>query len=114
MLGNVDEWCHDWAERYPVGSATDPWGPETGLHRIERGGSWVFDALFIRAADRPRFTPGLSDNNLGLRPARSLEPGLDRRPGHLGARSRVKGIPNRDELLDDLFAYLAAGRAVRS
>jgi hypothetical protein len=41
-------------------------------------------------------------------------PGLDRRPGHLGARSRVKGIPNRDELLDDLFAYLAAGRAVRS
>jgi len=38
MHGNVQEWCEDWNENYPKEHLTDPSGPSTGIHRIQRGG----------------------------------------------------------------------------
>ena len=41
MYGNVWEWCLDWhSESLPGGSVTDPRGPKSGAHPVDRGGSW--------------------------------------------------------------------------
>jgi sulfatase modifying factor 1 len=40
MLGNVSEWCSDFAGRYDTARASDPKGPSTGTAKVIRGGSW--------------------------------------------------------------------------
>jgi formylglycine-generating enzyme required for sulfatase activity len=75
MLGNVEEWCHDRWDDYPGGSETDPWGPRAGSHRVTRGGAWLHDSDFLRAASRGGFRSDLRyRDDLGFRPVRTLEP----------------------------------------
>src|SRR5262245_29137639 len=38
MHGNVWEFCQDFYGDYPTGHVTDPSGPESGTHRVRRGG----------------------------------------------------------------------------
>jgi formylglycine-generating enzyme required for sulfatase activity len=42
MCGNVQEWCNDWfgEKYYSVSPEKNPHGPDAGIHRILRGGSW--------------------------------------------------------------------------
>ena len=73
ILGNVFEWCHDfYQDEYPEGSATDPWGPESGAHRVLRGGSYFHPAKNSRAAPRTGGTPGSRIGLLGFRPVKSV------------------------------------------
>jgi len=44
---------------------------ESGGFRVIRGGSWYFDARYLRAAYRDRGDPQYRYAYLGLRPARS-------------------------------------------
>ena len=44
MLGNVWEWCEDWAGAYSAGSQTDPTGPSSGTYRVLRGDTWDLSA----------------------------------------------------------------------
>ena len=72
--GNVWEWCADWydARYYRNSPKQDPLGPDEGLSRVYRGGSWwYFNQVKFRAADRYGFLPGYRGDYLGLRLAKS-------------------------------------------
>jgi hypothetical protein len=67
MHGNLEEWCSDYYGDYPRGRAVDPKGPEDGLNRVTRGGSWFFAAILWRAAERRQHPPDYKNSNLGMR-----------------------------------------------
>jgi formylglycine-generating enzyme required for sulfatase activity/serine/threonine protein kinase len=68
--GNVLQWCADWydPEYYKKRSPTkDPQGPETGQHRVMRGGFWYGHAIQCRAAIRFNHNPSARYNYFGFR-----------------------------------------------
>jgi len=69
MSGNVYEWCQDWydSDYYKNSPQNNPKGPTSGSHRVFRGGSWSFDAVLCRVADRYGSSPSVSDYSLGFR-----------------------------------------------
>jgi formylglycine-generating enzyme required for sulfatase activity len=73
MCGNVWEWCHDWYldTYYEVSPETDPIGPDSGVWRILRGGSWGNLKDVARTAQRGiNRAPEYSTRILGFRVAR--------------------------------------------
>ena len=93
MLGNVWEWCSDGRRRYGSAPQTDPQGPEVGVERTFRGGSWDNSARSCRAAYRFADAPSNRDRSLGFRFIR----GQDAAGGGLeGQRKRRRRKP-RDE-----------------
>lgn len=69
MHGNVWEWVQDWYDEnyYRNSSSTDPKGASSGRLRVYRGGSWYYDAWYLRSANRFNDSPGYRDSNLGFR-----------------------------------------------
>jgi formylglycine-generating enzyme required for sulfatase activity len=70
--GNVWEWCADWfdAGYYGHSPRRDPAGPDSGTHRVMRGGSYLCHASYCRryrVAARSANTPDSSTGNLGFR-----------------------------------------------
>ncbi|WP_437636215.1 formylglycine-generating enzyme family protein [Sorangium sp. So ce854] len=69
MLGNVYEWCEDRYGGYDGAPAIDPRGPDTGMKRVVRGGSWFTTARGVRAAHRYVRHESNRISNLGFRVA---------------------------------------------
>ena len=74
MCGNVWEWIHDWyaADYYEQvsTSANNPTGPDEGVERCMRGGSWANDAGYCRTAYRGANPPDDTAWSVGFRVAR--------------------------------------------
>ncbi len=76
MAGNVQEWCADWYDRAEYkrrseGAVQDLQGPEEGSGRVQRGGTFLNAAGFVRCAGRVRGYPDLYDWLNGFRVALS-------------------------------------------
>ncbi|MDA9859205.1 SUMF1/EgtB/PvdO family nonheme iron enzyme, partial [Rubripirellula sp.] len=67
MHGNVFEWCMDWYGDYPSESVTNPMGPQSGLSRVDRGGSWDKVALDCLSSRRGRLPPSKAVRVTGFR-----------------------------------------------
>jgi formylglycine-generating enzyme required for sulfatase activity len=76
MHGNVWEWVQDcYAEYAPADGSAPP--DEPNCSRVQRGGSWISNPGFMRAANRSRGGPGLRYGSSGFRVARDLPAGTN-------------------------------------
>lgn len=77
MAGNVMEWVQDWwaGDYYRRSPARNPTGPETGEHKVVRGGSWNDDPLALRATTRTAADPRVRTRTIGFRCARAAGAG---------------------------------------
>ena len=75
MAGNTREWVQDWYDPnyYAVSSDRNPQGPEKGVVRSIRGGSWHSPLADIGTAARGRGGFALQTHGTGFRCARSIE-----------------------------------------
>ena len=79
MSGNVWEWCYDWNNSSATAgdngnsSATNPYGPASGSHRVHRGCGWCSYAYGCSVAFRGSHDPGGRHYDLGFRVVRSAQ-----------------------------------------
>jgi formylglycine-generating enzyme len=68
---NVHEWCSDWFDPgyYAVSAERNPRGPETGIRKASRGGSWRHHIKVARCAARSSIPPQFQYADYGFRVA---------------------------------------------
>ena len=73
MAGNVREWVRDWyaPDYYQYGPTSNPSGPEKGILKVIKGGSWHSFQGDIRPASRGKGGFALKTDGIGFRCARS-------------------------------------------
>ena len=74
IAANIHEWCADWHDRgyYAVSPEVNPRGPESGLRRASRGGSWRHAVTISRSAARSKIDPSFRYTDYGFRTVRSV------------------------------------------
>jgi formylglycine-generating enzyme required for sulfatase activity len=76
MCTNVHEWCSDWygADYYRSSPDRNPGGPDSGLRRASRGGSWRHQIKISRCAARSSIPPEFRYADYGFRVAADPKP----------------------------------------
>ncbi len=74
MGDNIHEWCADWydARYYARSPERNPCGPEEGVRRASRGGSWRHHIKVSRCAARSSIPPEFKYADYGFRVARDI------------------------------------------
>ena len=69
MAGNVAEWVADWYDNdyYKESPQANPFGAETGIYRVLRGGSWYNKKTDVRTFQRSYLRPNVAYNYIGFR-----------------------------------------------
>ena len=73
MSGNVWDWTSTLYRDYPYQAddgREDVASADETARRVVRGGSWTFDQLYARAADRGWYRPVFRDDDIGFRVVR--------------------------------------------
>ncbi len=75
LSGNVAEWCWDWLEigwyQQEASGLPDTRGPDEGIVRVHRGGTWANVPEFCRVAFRTGTAHTYWAKSIGFRPVRS-------------------------------------------
>ncbi len=74
MAGNVREWVEDWyaSDYYSLSPERNPRGPNTGILKVIRGGSWRSFLPDLRTASRGKGGFALKTHGIGFRCARDM------------------------------------------
>jgi len=71
MAGNISEWVADWyqSDYYStlLENVINPLGPESGIVRVVRGGSWSTNDNDVRTTNRNGFSPSTATDYIGFR-----------------------------------------------
>ena len=70
MSGNVYEWCNDWKDEYTSDDQVNPIGPENGIIKASKGGSWHSSTRSLRVSNRDDDPPEFYSHNVGFRIAK--------------------------------------------
>jgi len=76
MAGNVWDWVSDWFDPtyYKVSPYYNPQGPDSGIHKVFRGGSWSSDlAVYLRTMTRNHNKPNTWNPYVGIRCAKDVD-----------------------------------------
>ncbi len=74
MAGNAAEWVNDWYDEtyYSKSPESNPLGPDDGIFKVLRGGSWYGTAASLRTSDRAWYISEGGNDLAGFRCAQSL------------------------------------------
>ncbi len=69
MTGNVEEWCNDWYSKdyFTHKDVSNPQGPDGGISKVVRGGSWNSEAQDVSVTRRAAYLPDAKSIYLGFR-----------------------------------------------